>query len=158
MNKTELYKKIEDHYRANYSEWVRLAQRSMGSIHGAEDAVQTAYTNALQHWTSEKEVRDFDSWMFVIFQNAIKKEQANSRILSTGSSDDAVEGPQISKLRIDEVLNLIAEEDLNRQTILKLHLIEGYTAPEINSVVPETLANVEKIITRFRQRLKAMGK
>jgi RNA polymerase sigma factor (sigma-70 family) len=156
--KQDVYKQIENHYRANRNTIVKKFRNTAGSYASSEDVVQEAYARALQYWNSYDAAQPLDRWFNRILLNCLSDAKKSER--ATSSSEDAVatedEFPPnaLDKLMLQDVRKLVDKEPDNIRTILDLYLFKQYKAKEISEIVPETHGNVRLIVHNFRKKLR----
>ena len=162
MNREEVYKLIEEHYRTNSK---RLVKRFSGvgrSRHNSEDLVQEAYTRALQYWKSfnaEKfsDENSFDKWFMRIVVNCMKdkiKEEKEHGAVSGVDVPADVRPNVLNRLIIEDVRKIIAKEAENIRYILTLFFFEQYKGAEIAEIVPESHSYIRLLIHNFRKHLR----
>ena len=157
MNREEVYKLIEEHYRVNFK---RLVKRFSGvgrSRHNSEDLVQEAYTRALQYWKSFNIEKDFDKWFMRIVVNCMKdkiKEEKEHGAVSGIDVPADVRPNVLNRLIIEDVKKIIAKEAENIRYILTLFFFEQYRGVEIAEIVPESHSYIRLLIHNFRKRLR----
>ena len=158
MNKEEVYKLLEKHYRENAESLVKRHQRFLQSTHRAEDVVQEAYTRAFTYWRTFPTDGNHNRWFGMILLNCLKDNQRAEHM--SGMSDSALleELPTSSnafpRIAYKEAVRFIMAEPQEIRTILELSLLHQYASKEIAQLVPETADNIRKIVQRFRERLK----
>ena len=156
MNKQETYTLIGNHCRDNFDKLVSKMSGRFGQEADAKDIVQEGYTRALTYWDKFEEGRDFDTWFFTIMSNAAHDfyKAENLHGMTDDIPEDTQTPVQIKSIQVGEVLHKIKKKPANESRILYLSLIEGHTSKEVGEIVPESAANIRKIIQRFRDELR----
>lgn len=160
MNKEELYKEIETHYRKNHKRLIKMISNLVGNSHNAEDVVQNTYVKALEYWKSFEPNSNLDAWIRRIFTNCIKDKINDERHhgMKDDSLDEVVYPKIVDKKLLEKLYIFIEEQSEPVKKILKLHFFEEYSSKDISIVVPEGYDNIRKIIQRFRDQVKVMYK
>jgi RNA polymerase sigma factor (sigma-70 family) len=162
MNKQEIYKQIETHYRTNYSKLVKNLSFSINlNVHDAEDIIQEAYTRACQYWNSYISDMDFDSWFSSILSNCIKDK--HNEINNVGITDKVLfpnhERPRpLNKLLVEDIKKIIDNKEKPVKKILLLYFILQYSLKDIVKIVPNSYSSIENITRSFRKELKDIFK
>jgi RNA polymerase sigma factor (sigma-70 family) len=143
------------------------ANRRLQSWEDAEDAVQEAYSRALQFIDKLRPEDGFDNWFFIILTNVV-----NSMVRNKGAAPVMVEAEDDS-LGSDEFLapsdepyhGVLQEEQwalLERicfklserdGNILKLYFQFGHTAPQVGQLLGVNLPTVLRVIHENRKKL-----
>jgi len=124
----------------------------------AEDSVQETYSRALQYWNSYDFNRPFDAWMSNIFKNStlnmysVNKGWESVEDESFPPLNKPLSNPFIS-CHLKEVLARIAEEPADKAFIYRLALIQQFKSCEIARIVPEKTSSIDKMVSRFREKL-----
>lgn len=158
LDKHDVFKIIDGHYKANYKSLVKKYSGPSGSQHNAQDVIQEAYARACQYWRSFNIDRNFDNWFNRILVNCLKDIVKDNKDHGANGDDAPVAEIQpeaYNKVVLNEVFNMIEEQPENISYILKLYYIEQYTSKEISYIVPETHVNIRRIILVFSKKLKA---
>lgn len=150
-------KLIDRHYRKNYHDLVRYAQRAVGTLPNAEDVVQDAYVNALKYW--KEDIEDFDDWFFILLSNCIRKFKRDDKM--RGMVDEVPEVAAMSSAlpgdiirRMDEVLNTAYQKET--ADVLRRYFFDQYKSSEIAEATGMSHANVRVAIHRFRRDFKKL--
>jgi len=156
MEKEQMYRQIEDHYRKYRNASVASYSRAPGGRAGSEDIVQEAYCRALKYWKTFDAEQPFDFWMLTILTNSardhFKTERLNG-ICHEPPVDMRYDVP-FNSIYLKEILKIVEKKEDNIRRILKLRFLDNYPTLEIAQIVPESHSSVRKIIQRFRQELK----
>lgn len=161
MNKEEVYKLIEDHYRDNFNRMVKYISRNSGNRHNAEDILQEAYTRALLYWKSLEARHDksMNEWFRGILKNCFRdslREQLEKGIVVEGHVDKIVDHNHSGYARkwlkeIKEKMRLYNKKD---EYILNLYFIYQYKIYEIEMLVRESFIYVKNLVQKFRRELR----
>lgn len=177
---------IEDHFVANKDRlrireeaangsWLAInrgpltvyANRRLQCWEDAEDAVQEAYSRALQFIDKLKPEEGFDNWFFIILTNVV-----NSMVRNKGAAPVMVEAED-ENLQSDEFLAPVEEpyhcvlqseqwEALDKiclklsdrdGSILRLYFQYGHTAPQTAQLLGVNLPTVLRVIHENRKKL-----
>lgn len=157
MEKAEVYNLIDIHFREKYDTLVKKIAVHMGSIHNAEDVIQETYYRACKYWnTFDKTNNLFSTWFATILNNAIKDHFKSEYMhgMSTDILPDLIgETRAFQRIELNQLIKKIEEQEERVSRILRLYLLDGYRSKEIAEVVPESAANIRKIVQRFRDGL-----
>lgn len=125
-----------------------------------EDALQEAYCRACQYWRSYDFNRDFDKWIFGLVRNASRQILIDEkRHGMSNREEDNISGlllpskvgnPEKTR-QLKEILVRIDQEPEDRAYILRLSLIDQFSASEVAQIVPENENAVWNIVYRFRK-------
>lgn len=157
MEKEEVYKLIDQHYRKSFNEMVKRLTGTMGSRHNAEDVVQDTYVRACQYWSSYNPTLSFDAWISGIRTNCIHDAKKDARLRGLVKDDlmaipDPPHPDASDRIFLRELSDKIDELAHPNGNILKLYLVHGYTSAEVSGLVEgQTAGNVRQIVSRFRQ-------
>lgn len=156
MEKEQMYRQIEKHYRKYRNASVASFSRAPGGRAGAEDIVQEAYCRALKYWKTFDAKQTFDYWMLTILTNAARDHLKIERLNGIGHEPptDRRYDVAFNSIYLKEILKLVEKKDYNAKRILELRFLDNYPTLEIAQIVPESHSSVRKIIQRFRQELK----
>ncbi|KKK48684.1 hypothetical protein LCGC14_3142660 [marine sediment metagenome] len=134
------------------------AWRMVGN--SGEDAVQEAYCRALKYWKSYDFNRDFNGWIFGLFNNTLRsvasEEKRHGMIYRETEMSKAhllpskIGNPHKTR-ELTELITRIRQEPENRSFILQLALIDQYTSAEVADLVPENEKCINNIVYRFRK-------
>lgn len=161
MNKQEVYKLIEDHYRNNHKSLVNKITMRAGQPANAEDIVQETYAKALQYWNSfNPEAGSIDKWIGSILFNAASSfyRQEILRGMAVDSDEDIVEQPNApTRIMVKEVEKYIHNLPRgNRKTVAELFFLKDYSCREIADVCPESPSAIRKIVQRLRDDMRVV--
>lgn len=157
---TDIYKRIEDHYREHRERLVSFCNKFLNNMDRAEDVVQEAYTRALTYWESVPDEPDeFVPWFQGILNNCIredwKKEKAKGMsVLDENVDEIPIKSAAIPTIILKAVEDRIASKEDRVAKILSMHFIEGYTAKEIGEMVKDTPNAIRVMVHRFREEIK----
>tara|TARA_R100000501_G_C2572409_1_gene78798 strand:+ start:248 stop:718 length:471 start_codon:yes stop_codon:yes gene_type:complete len=156
MEQAEVYDKIEKHFREKNDGIVKKIARHTGNIYNAEDVVQETYYRTCKYWHTFTDGMVFNTWFGTILNNAIK--DYFKKEMSHGMSEDLPPDHHapiriLQRIELSELLADIDEQDERVSRILRLYLLDGYTSKEVAEIVPESAANIRKIVQRFRDGL-----
>lgn len=158
MEKAEVYKLIEAHYRKHAKSQVIQLGRAAGSPHNAEDVVQEAYTRACKYWRSYDPKKEFNTWWTSILNNCLRDNQRDT-ILNGLVTDDlaAVSEPThvdpTDLILMKEIETAINKEPSNAREALKYYYLLGFTSKEVAEVTSYTADAVRQLASRFKRSL-----
>ena len=125
-----------------------------------EDALQEAYCRACQYWKSYDFNRDFDKWIFGLVRNASRQILIDEKRHGMSNREESditgilqpikVGNPEKTR-QLKEVLVRIDQEPEDRAYILRLSLIDQFSAAEVAQIVPENENTIWNIVYRFRK-------
>ena len=158
MNKEQLYKLVDEHYRAHFNSLVKRFQRYVQSTHRAEDIVQNAYTRALLYSErAPEDAKDFPKWFNTLVNNCCKDNQKEERLQGMSSQLELPQPeqvPQIPKVIYNQVMERMQKKPEDLRNILELYFVHNYKAAEIAQQVEYSLPWVNRAIYDFRQEIK----
>ena len=160
MERKEVYKLIEDHYRRRYDATLQTVRKKFRSYHDAEDVVQEAYTRACQYWDTYEPHYSISTWIDNILNNCIKDQHTDNfmrghQVPYKVEKDKRTVSPSsMSKRELERIDALISTKPEHMQRILRLHFFQGYDLSDIEQIVPEKYHNIHVITKRFREELR----
>ena len=184
MDRKDFYALVESHYKEHFDSAVNKLSNYLGNRVTAEDVVQDAYTNALTYYKTfnpfeekeavnqytkefyDKQVRwAFNKGFRTVTNNAIranfKKEIAHGMVddsvLIRETAEEGMLRPFFERIVLNRLLEKIAAQPDRIKKILSMYLVDGYSAQEVELVVPESAVNIRKIAQRFRDDIKVQG-
>lgn len=133
-----------------------------------EDAVQTAFTTALEAWTGQGVPDDPASWLYRVAYNRLvddlRRRAGRLRILERATEDTPDGEPQVAFAGEvgDDLLRMLfvcchAAIPLESRLVLALKTLCGFGTAEIALRLFTTEANVHKRLARARERLRAIA-
>ncbi len=158
MTKEKIYSLIEELCKEKHKKMVTRLFYYLHNRHNAEDILQEAYYRALKYWKTFNSEEDFQGRFRIILNNVLKDFMKAERL--RGMKDEnyppirEIQNHIFHRLALKEVLDIIDEKTDRVKRILYLHLIDGYTAKEVEQIVPESVATIWKITQRFREEIK----
>lgn len=181
---------IEQHFRENKDRiriretpvngsWIAInrgrltsyANRRLQQWEDAEDAVQEAYSRALQFPHKFSEERGFNNWFFIVLTNVV-----NDMVKTKGSAPVTVEADDTTLVsedfiipeeepyhymlydeqdqRMAKVCSTLSDRDAS---ILSLYFTYGHTAPVVSLLLGVGLATVHRVVHLNKQKIKEGG-
>ena len=158
MNKQEVYKIIEEHYRDNFNILVKKFRGlANNSISNSEDIVQTAYLRCFEYWESFNVSKSFDNWFSTILSNSFKDWIAGERKYSEDEnlSIELEEKPKaLNKVILKDVQNYIAQQSDKFRKIYILYFLFRYNAKEIGKILNQNPNSIRQYVYEFRKELR----
>lgn len=157
MTKEEVYDLIEENYRDNFKFFTNRLSRFNQSRHNAEDIIQEAYTRALQYWKAYNPEQEIGQWIHGIIGNSTRDFFRAESVQGMGldlASDDRIDGAAMARLELTDLLEMFDEQPWRTAKILKLFFLDQFSVKEIEQIVPESGANIRKIVQRFREEIR----
>lgn len=160
MTQTEIFNRIERHYRDNYDRMVGFCNKFLKSMERAEDVVQETYVRALTYWESVPDAdEELAPWMQGILNNCIRENWKTEMQHGMSLSDEEAEAIPVRSSAVPAVIlsqveKKIGEQDPDLAKILRLHFLDGYTSKEIAEMVPDTANAIRVAVHRFRNMIK----
>ena len=138
---------------------VRLASRMTGSVDAAADLAQDSWLAIARGIRRLEDPTRFRSWAYRIVTNKcrdwIRRQQrhrARSSELPAETVDPAtLRGPDQRVMRLRTALNQLTAE---RQAILSMYYLEGFSVPEIGRALDVPAGTVKSRLFRARQELR----
>lgn len=167
---TEVHGMIEHFFRHEYGRLVAVLTRSLGVRHLelAEDVVQAAMSKALQSWSARGIPDDPAGWLYRTARNLaidhLRREgkfQRHAIKIAATSLPNETEPVDLDSGLCDDVLRMFFlcchnSIPVPSQIALALKIVVGFSVTEIASALLTTVANVEKRISRAKERLREM--
>ncbi|HMP02561.1 MAG TPA: sigma-70 family RNA polymerase sigma factor [Gemmatales bacterium] len=158
---------VDHFFRHEYGRLVAVLTRSLGlkRLDLVEDAVQSALTQAMQTWPRRGIPDDPAAWLFRVAKHAaldaLRREQTWDRIrdaLRPGADYEPAERPPEDQVG-DELLRLLVAcchdaLPVESQVALALKAVCGFSVGEIARALLTTQANVQKRLTRAKEKLR----
>ncbi len=152
---------IEKHYKENYDNCIRIVKRRAGSMEGAEDVVQEAYTRALHFASSfNPTINSFDTWFSRILLNSLRDYQRSERMVGMSVEIDDRDIEPIhdytdSKIGMEELSKFIDTEPGSlKYEIVRLYFSLDYTPRDIAKLLDADRNTVRRYVWEFRTKLK----
>ena len=159
QDRSKVYQGIEEHYRKNFDNLVRLYAYRLHSVENAEEAIQNAYVRALSYWEAYNVSGSMDRWMSRIIQRAVfdaARDWTNDAIVEF--EPDEQHGFNDNGYYIifnKRIFGMIAEEsDSQIREILWLYFKHGFSAYDIAEITNQKRRTIEQYIYRFRGKIK----
>jgi len=156
MEKAQVYALIETHFREKNNIIVKKIAGHMGNMFNAEDVVQETYYRACKYWKTFNEELSFNTWFGTLLNNAVKdyfKAEMGRGMSGDDPPDLNYPTRMFQRIEIGEMMKRIEAEEPRISRILKLYIIEELRSKEVAEIVPESAANIRKIVQRFRDGL-----
>lgn len=157
VERTQVFKQIETHYRENSFKQVKKLQGHLGSYHNAEDAVQEAYTRACQYWRSYDPSLGFTQWFNGILTNCIrdkKKEEVLHGMAMESLEQSPPEPPTVGavdRVYLQDVMVQIDAHPKPVAYVLRKYLFEGFNSEELSKLTAYSAPAIRKMVSRFRE-------
>lgn len=154
-----MYENIENHYKLNFSKFVKRFSYRAGGIHQAEDIVQESYARAMKYYKPER-VEDFNKWFSVIMENSfndLMREASGLSYIEEGEEVLGEEDCRIMDIQTRrEIRSLISSKGGNREEILNLHIRDGFSPIDISKQTEHSYKYTYKVISMFRKELQEL--
>jgi RNA polymerase sigma-70 factor (ECF subfamily) len=161
----------EDFFRHQYGQLVATLARAAGLLHLelVEDAVQSAFTSALEAWAKDGPPNDPGAWLYRVAHNRLvadlRQRAGRLRLLERATVDgDETEAsaPYFAGELRDDMLRMLfvcchAAIPMESRLVFALKTLCGFGTAEIAPRLFTTEANVHKRLARARERLRALG-
>ncbi|MFL1895396.1 RNA polymerase sigma factor [Aquimarina sp. 2-A2] len=151
-------------YNRFYKAMFNTSYRIVKNQAEAEDIMQDAFLTAFTKLSSLESDSMFVAWLKRIVVNAsltaLKKnnkyEEVALEAVDYKLSDDTYEmsADEMSKLKVNSVLESLKQLKTSYSTILSLYLIEGYDYDEIANIMDISYSNCRTLVSRAKQSLK----
>ncbi|HKI62860.1 MAG TPA: sigma-70 family RNA polymerase sigma factor [Mariprofundaceae bacterium] len=161
-SKTEAYKVIEAHYRANAKRLVKQLTIKSRGVHNAEDIVQDMYTNALTYWRSFNATKaSLNTWLMEIMNNAAKDHMTKEKMHGAlGNTDDKIVPDETinpaadARLELNDIKRHLLTKRGQTRAILVAALIEQAPYNDIAAQFGINEKAVKQSVWRFREELR----
>lgn len=153
---------IEQFYKENYPMLVKkISSRRMQEA-DAEDVVQEAFYRALKYKDSfNSDRQEIGAWFNTILNNTFKDyRHANftgdfSFVEEEHMEErDEAEEKWLDKDLLEKVRSEVALLKKNQRDVVELVVLNGYKYKEASQILDESIANIKKIVYRFKQNLR----
>lgn len=160
MDKAQVYKLIEDHYRKNFNTLIKKVRNAVGGHHNAEDTVQEAYTRALKYWQTFVLTGSFEPWFHTILNNCIKVTQKDNILNGLVQEDtetavlESNDCDADSVVLINEIGDYLAKYPKQQQDIIIMVLVFGMTSKEVAEVTMYQSEAIRQMVNRFKKEIR----
>ena len=145
---------IADIYRRNVKTVFRVcALFFRGSVHDAEDAVQTTFLRLMKDTTRFDAPEHEKAWLIVTAGNVCKNMLTSGWKRNVELDETALQQSAV-RLDIDETLRSVMALPGKYKTAIYMHYYEGYSAKEIASYMGKTEPTIRRYIHDGRGLLK----
>ncbi|MDY8136266.1 RNA polymerase sigma factor [Aquimarina sp. 2201CG5-10] len=150
-------------YNRYYKAMFNTALRIIKDAAEAEDIMQEAFLTAFTKLQMLEDDRMFGAWLKRIVINssltASRKNDAHREVsLETVeyalTDTDGVAEEDLTKVKVNTVLNKLNELKDSYSTALSLHLIEGYDYEEICQIMNISYSNCRTLVSRAKESLR----
>lgn len=153
----EVYKR---YYKAMYNTAFRILKDS----NEAEDMMQDSFLTAFTKLDNLKDITTFGAWLKrIVINNSIYSYKKNNKykdvplddvLYKVEDNSGSDEDYELTKLKVNQVLEAMKSLKDNYQIGLNLHLIEGYDYEEICEIMNITYSNCRTMISRAKESLR----
>jgi len=147
-------KLIEEHYRQNYKQFVKLATNRVPnkSVALAEEAVQEAYTLAIKYFrTYDPAKGNFQNWFYYILRNAIKATMNREGSVTIVELDEtSMSATDLDRKYIAWILQHIDQSKEPEQTVLRMFFYHGFKTIEIAEFLNKKHDAIRQTIYKWR--------
>ena len=145
---------LTEYYNEMHDKLVQRFQKRSGGWHNAEDVVQEAFARALKYINSfDPEHKPMAAWFNSILNNAFKdfrkEERRQGMVAEEDQIIDDLDTIVFKSETVEALLNHIDEMPEPKKTVIRLFVIQGYTAEEILQQTELNIASVRKIVHEF---------
>src|SRR6266568_8536868 len=150
---------LTEMYRAYAADLQRFISNKVGDPTLAEDLTSTVFLKALRWLREDQSSESARGWLYATARTTIVdywQAQSQYEMHSLSGleeqlffSDDAAEASQQTEMRVQYLLSLLPERD---RTILTLHYLQGYSAPEIASALGTSAGHIRVLQLRALRR------
>ena len=159
---------VEHFFRREYGRLVALLTRRLGPacLELVEDAVQSALVQAMQSWPRSGTPTDPAGWLYRAARNAatdtLRRERAFADTMpAVAPSEGVVELPDDHPIGDEQLRTLFTcchpELPDESRLALALKMVCGFGVDEIARALLTATANVQKRLTRAKDKLAGMG-
>ena len=151
-------------YNRYYKAMFNASLRIVKDRFEAEDIMQDSFLSAFTKLDSLKDTKTFGPWLKrIVINNSIYHYKKNSKysnvplddvIYKVEESSDSPGDPELTNLKVNQVLETMNELKENYRICLNLHLIEGYDYEEISEILNISQANCRTMISRAKESLR----
>ena len=152
-------KEVEDLFKKEYNNFVKLMNYRTRNIPDAEDIVMEAFGRALKHIDSFDSNRQrINAWFFTILKNCLKDYQKEKFIKCIDGDSDA-EIPVRDKHSVAMLGNQLKEEieklePPERRDSCYLFFLLGYTYKEISEITGISVRNARYYTDEFKKEMR----
>ena len=152
-------------YRKHVRRVTDIATRVLGRTHEAEDVVQETFLKALQRLATLREPALFSRWVMRIAMNMVRAKLRKRRLLRSlgldASLDDATlermaapSTPPDVRAELAGIDAALRDVPANQRLAWMLHVVEGWSLPEVAEACECSLATAKRRIKSARERIE----
>lgn len=143
----------------------RMAYRYTGSREDAEDLVQDLLTKLYPRTAEMERIEELKSWLVRSLYNAfidrVRKQQRSVEVSADEFDDTMVRAAdlEVEVLRSEQreaLSQAVAELSPDHRAVVMLHLVEGYSLPELESILDIQIGTLKSRLHRAKAQLRGV--
>lgn len=151
-------------YRKHVRKVADVATRVLGRSAEAEDVVQETFLQALRRLSSLRDPDLFPRWLMRIAMNMVRGKLRKRRLLRSLGLDHSLDDATLERMaapstppdvraELAEVDAALREVSANERLAWMLHVVEGFSLPEVAEACDCSLATAKRRIRAARLRI-----
>ena len=130
--------------------------KSLNFSEEADDIFQETVLRALKYFKSYKKGKSFNTWLYSIAHNEIKRHYKQTQKDSLFTDMDRLKGPKVNNSQelVKEVYHFAEQLKLRQRVVFFLFYYSGFTISEVSRIVGLKAGNIKFILNQARNSLK----
>jgi len=131
-------------------------KKSLNFSEDANDVFQETVLRALRYFRSYKKERNFNTWLFAIAHNEIKKHYKKASQHASFNDMDRLKAPEPNNPQelVKEVYQFAESLKPKQREVFFLFYYSGFTIPEVSQITKLKPGNIKFILNQARTSLK----
>jgi RNA polymerase sigma-70 factor (ECF subfamily) len=131
-------------------------RKSLNFSEDANDVFQETVLRALRYFSSYKSEKKFNTWLFTIAHNEIKRHYKKASQHASFNDMDRLKAPETedSQELVKEVYHYAKSLKPKQREVFFLFYYSGFTIPEVSQITRLKPGNVKFILSQARHSLK----
>jgi RNA polymerase sigma-70 factor (ECF subfamily) len=131
-------------------------RKSLNFSEDANDVFQETVLRALRYFSSYKREKNFNTWLFTIAHNEIKKHYKKTSMHTSFADMDRLKAPEAddSQELVKEVYQYAESLKPKQREVFFLFYYNGFTIPEVSQITRLKPGNIKFILNQARISLK----
>lgn len=151
----------EELYRHFYAYGLNICLHYSGGMEEAKDILNEGFFRVFERLDRYDDDRSFRAWLRRVLINAAidyhRRHQRGAAVLELRpATEPAVPAASFSKLALDDLLAMIQRLSPVYRLVFNLHVLEGYSHPEIAARLGISVGASKSNLSRAKQHLRSM--
>ena len=131
-------------------------KKSLNFSEDANDVFQETVLRALRYFSSYKKEKNFNTWLFTIAHNEIKKHYKKASKHASFADMDRLRAPEPNNPQelVKEVYQFAESLKPKQREVFFLFYYSGFTIPEVSQITRLKAGNIKFILNQARTSLK----